>query len=90
MRGIGGPRFQLGAARSEVATSGLIGLGWIGNAERHALERIARTDDSECHHVDECGSPRRVVVVHELFTFVIRMPVGPSLKRAGWFVVDST
>ncbi|KAH8981526.1 hypothetical protein EDB92DRAFT_177080 [Lactarius akahatsu] len=66
MRGIGGPRFESGDARTATATSAPTGLGRSGNAgleaESKRAVRIACAD--ECRGVDERGAPRRAVVVH--------------------------
>jgi hypothetical protein len=76
MRGIGGPRFASGDARSAATRSGIIGLGRSGNARlsaerarRHTLEaeskraaRIASADERRGLH--ERSAPRRAVVVH--------------------------
>jgi hypothetical protein len=86
MRGIGGPRFASGEARSAARRSGIIGLGRSGNLDlvpsapgairsnpRARAQRAspARTSVAAC-------TSAALPVEQLLFTFVIGMPVRPS------------
>ena len=71
MRGIGGSRFDPGAARSEVARSGPIELGWSENTGRHRHALFARKSAST-------WTNEVLYIERLLFTFVIDLPFGPN------------
>ena len=85
-RGIGGPRFASGEARSAATRTGNIGLGRSGNADlvpsapgamRSKPRAIAQRTSPPRTRVAACTSAA-LPVEQLLFTFVIGMPVRPS------------